>query len=89
MKAGSSNIRNLVPPFTFHHLKMKLRRESISKLPAQNSVTGKYLFNDFFGRNLMTIAHKIIALTILKKFAIRVPPPFFPYHVTFGFVYSV
>ena len=71
-KVNVSNTANLIPPFTFHHLKMRFSRDSINKRQEQNKVTGKYLLKDFLGRKNMTVAHKMIALNILKKLANKI-----------------
>ncbi|WP_157684521.1 hypothetical protein [Cytobacillus praedii] len=71
INAKSSKIRNLVPPFTFHHLNNMFKSDCINKMDEENKVTGKYLLKDFFGRKNITIAHKTIALNTLKKFTIK------------------
>lgn len=49
----------------------------------QNSVTGKNLFKDCFGRKKIKIVHKTIALKILKKFTSKASTSSFFYGVLF------
>jgi hypothetical protein len=62
----------LVPPLTFHQLKIGFRSVCINKIQEQNKVTGKNLLKDCFGRKYITIAHNTTAFAILKKFAMKV-----------------
>jgi hypothetical protein len=50
---------------------MRFSSDSLNKIQEQNRVTGKNLLNEFLGSKNMTVAHKTIALKILKKFANR------------------
>ncbi len=61
-KDKASNTMYLVPPFTFHQLKMGLRSVCISKIQEHNNVTDKYFLKDCFGKKNITIVHNTLRL---------------------------